>query len=77
MSDLDVEIVPEVDEEDNVHRYYIDKIELAEHRRYICVDMCRLAGSLPDKLVEHAKKLEAFLIGEPEKKAKLKVVTDD
>lgn len=63
MSELDVELVPEDEEDEEVHSYYVDKIDLAEHRRYIALDMARMAGPLPDKLVKLAQDIEKFLMG--------------
>ena len=61
--DLDVELIPEEEADEDVHVYYIDQIDLAEHRRYVALDMARMAGPLPDKLVKLAQDIEKFLQG--------------
>ncbi len=60
MSD-DLEI--NVEEEEPERRYFVDKIELDELRRYVCLDLARMCGPLPDKTVDLAKKMESFLLG--------------
>lgn len=62
MSD-DLEIIEEDPEPDTCHSYYIDRIDLPELRRYICLDMARMSGSLPDKMVKLATDMEKFLQG--------------
>lgn len=42
--------------------YYVDKINLAELRRYVCLDLARMCGPLPDKTVKLAREMEAFLL---------------
>lgn len=58
--DLDVEVLQdaEVDRE-----YYVDKIPLEELRRYVCLDMSRMCGPLPEKVVKLAKEMETYLLG--------------
>lgn len=59
--ELEIELEPE--EEDNIHVAFFDKLTTEEQRRYVCLDMARLCGSLPDKVVEHAAKMEKFMLG--------------
>ena len=60
MSDDEIELIPEEEPE---RVYFVDKIELPELRRYVCLDLARMCGPLPDKTVDLAKKMEAFLLG--------------
>jgi hypothetical protein len=61
MSDeLDVDLVEDVEEPERT--YFVDKIDLAELRRYVCLDLARMIGPLPDKTVKLAKDMEAFLL---------------
>lgn len=61
MSD-DLEIIPEADEEPE-RSYFVDKIDLLELRRYVCLDLARMCGPLPEKTVKLAAEMEAFLTG--------------
>jgi hypothetical protein len=60
--DLEIESVsdelPEPDRE-----YYVDKIDLAELRRYVCLDLARMCLAAPDKTVKIAREMETFLKG--------------
>ncbi len=62
MSD-ELEIIEEEAEPDNIHQTFFDGLSVEEQRRYLCLDMARLAGALPDKMVDLAKKMEAFMLG--------------
>ncbi len=42
---------------------YFDQAPLDELRRYVCLDMARLGGSMPDKMVRLARDMERFLMG--------------
>lgn len=42
---------------------YFAQAQLDELRRYVCLDLARLAGTLPDKLVKTAREMERFLLG--------------
>jgi hypothetical protein len=59
MSDEELEIIPDEEPE---RTYYVDLIELPELRRYVCLDLARMCGPLPDKTVKLAKEMEAFLL---------------
>lgn len=61
MSDLDVEVTPDTDPIDRP--YYIDQVDLAEVRRYVCLDMARMMAVLPEKAVKVAREMERFLLG--------------
>lgn len=61
--DLEITLDPEPDDEDNIHQSFFDRLTPEEQRRYVCLDMARLCGSLPEKMVEHAAKMEKFLLG--------------
>lgn len=61
MSD-DLEIIPEADDEPE-RSYFVDKIDLLELRRYVCLDLARMCGPLPEKTVKLAAEMEAFLTG--------------
>lgn len=65
MSGLDVEIIEEEPDkdEDNIHQSFFDKLSTEEQRRYVCLDMVRLMGAAPEKAVEHAARMEKFLMG--------------
>jgi hypothetical protein len=58
--DLDVEVLPDEEPE---RQYYVDKIDLPELRRYVCVDLARMIAPLPDKTLKLAREIEAFLTG--------------
>ena len=62
MSD-DLEVTLEPDDEDTIHQAFFDKLPVDEQRRYVCLDMARLSGCLPDKMVDLAKKMDSFLRG--------------
>lgn len=42
---------------------YFAHAPLDELRRYVCLDMARLGGVMPDKLVKAAREMERFLLG--------------
>ena len=42
---------------------YFAQVALEELRRYVCLDMARLGGVMPDKLVKAARDMERFLLG--------------
>jgi len=42
---------------------YFAQASLDELRRYVCLDMARLGGVMPDKLVKSAREMERFLLG--------------
>jgi hypothetical protein len=42
---------------------YFDQATLAELRRYVCLDMARLGGAMPDKMIRLARDMERFLMG--------------
>lgn len=42
---------------------YLEQIELDEMRRYIALDMARLVGAAPEKLVKYSQDIERFLLG--------------
>jgi hypothetical protein len=60
MSEEEVELVTE-----DVPAYfsYLEQVSLEEMRRYIALDMARLVGATPDKLVKHSREIERFLAG--------------
>lgn len=60
MSDEEIELVPDEEPE---RTYFVDQIDLPELRRYVCLDLARMCLAAPDKTVELAKKMEAFLLG--------------
>ncbi len=62
MSD-ELEIIEEEAEPDNIHQAFFDRLSTEEQRRYICLDMARLFGSLPEKAVDHAKRYETYMLG--------------
>lgn len=57
------ELEIELQDEDPERPYFVDKIDLPELRRYVCLDLARMCGPLPEKTVDLAKKMEAFLMG--------------
>lgn len=63
MSEEEVEIVPDDQEDVNVYLTYFERIELPELRRFVALDMARVAGAMPDKLVKHGREIERFLAG--------------
>lgn len=55
---------PEADEESALApEGYLARASLDELRRYVCLDMARLGGAMPDKLVKTAREMERFLLG--------------
>ncbi len=42
---------------------YFARATLDELRRYVCLDLARLGGAMPEKLVKTARDLERFLLG--------------
>lgn len=42
---------------------YFAQASLDELRRYVCLDMARLGGVMPDRLVKTARDMERFLLG--------------
>ena len=64
-NDLEVELIPEEQEpaDPSVHMAYYDSIELAEKRRYLCIDMARMCNALPKEVVPIAADMERFLLG--------------
>jgi hypothetical protein len=42
---------------------YLAQASLEELRRYVCLDLARLSGVMPDKLVKAAREMERFLLG--------------
>lgn len=42
---------------------YFAQASLDELRRYVCLDLARLGGTMPDKLVKTAREMERFLLG--------------
>jgi hypothetical protein len=62
MSDEDLEIETVTEDPEPERSYYVDLIELPELRRYVCLDLARMCGPLPEKTVDLAKKMEAFLL---------------
>lgn len=42
---------------------YFAQASLDELRRYVCLDLARLGGVMPDKLVKTAREMERFLLG--------------
>lgn len=76
MSDLDVELVPEDETpaDPTVHEAYFDLVPLEEKRRYLALDMARLCGPLPDKVVKLAQDIDKFLAG---KMPKLRDASND
>lgn len=60
--DLEIESVPDDNEEPD-RDYYVDKINLDELRRYVCLDMARMCEAMPKDVVKIARDMEAFLMG--------------
>ena len=42
---------------------YFAHATLDELRRYVCLDLARLGGTMPEKLVKTARDMERFLLG--------------
>jgi hypothetical protein len=64
LSDLDIELVPdEAPADESVHAGWFDNASPDEQRRYLCLDMARMAGALPEKVVSVAVEMEKFLLG--------------
>ncbi|MGH6893519.1 MAG: hypothetical protein ACREEP_14810, partial [Dongiaceae bacterium] len=42
---------------------YFAQAPLEELRRYVCLDLARLMGALPDKAIRLARDIERFLLG--------------
>lgn len=42
---------------------YFARAPLEELRRYVCLDLARLGGVMPEKLVKTAREMERFLLG--------------
>lgn len=42
---------------------YFAQASLDELRRYVCLDLARLGGAMPEKLVKTAREMERFLLG--------------
>ncbi|HET6619728.1 MAG TPA: hypothetical protein VFG64_07285 [Dongiaceae bacterium] len=42
---------------------YFAQAPLEELRRYVCLDLARLMGVLPDKAIKLAREIERFLLG--------------
>jgi hypothetical protein len=42
---------------------YFAQASLDELRRYVCLDLARLGGAMPDKLVKTGRDMERFLLG--------------
>lgn len=59
----DAVVIEEDPEPDNIHQAFFEKLSMEEQRRYVCLDMARLFGSLPDKAVDLAKKFENYMRG--------------
>lgn len=71
----DIEFLPEVEGNDQfaIWKAYLGECSPAERRRYLALDMARLCGSAPEKLVERGAEISRFLES-GEGSAKLKVV---
>jgi hypothetical protein len=59
--DLEIESVEEFPEPER--DYYVDRIDLPELRRYVCLDLARMCMAAPDKTVKIARDMETFLLG--------------
>lgn len=42
---------------------YLAQAPLEELRRYVCLDLARLVGAVPEKVVRLARDMERFLLG--------------
>lgn len=42
---------------------YLAQAPLEELRRYVCLDLARLVGAVPDKVIRLARDMERFLLG--------------
>lgn len=42
---------------------YFAQATLDELRRYVCLDLARLGGAMPERLVRTAREMERFLLG--------------
>lgn len=42
---------------------YFAQAPLEELRRYVCLDLARLLGAVPDKAIKLAREIERFLLG--------------
>jgi hypothetical protein len=42
---------------------YFAQAPLEELRRYVCLDLARLIGVVPDKAIRTAREIERFLLG--------------
>jgi len=42
---------------------YFAQAPLEELRRYVCLDLARLVGAVPDKAIKLAREMERFLLG--------------
>jgi hypothetical protein len=42
---------------------YLAQAPLEELRRYVCLDLARLLGAVPDKAIRLAREIERFLLG--------------
>ena len=42
---------------------YFAQASLDELRRYVCLDLARLVGAVPDKAIKLAREMERFLLG--------------
>jgi hypothetical protein len=63
MSDEELEIESVSEDPEPEREYYVDKIELPELRRYVCLDLARMCLAAPDKTVKIAREMETFLMG--------------
>lgn len=42
---------------------YFAQASVDELRRYVCLDLARLGGAMPERLVKTAREMERFLLG--------------
>lgn len=63
MSDEELEIESVTEDAEPEREYYVDKIDLPELRRYVCLDLARMCLAAPDKTVKIAREMETFLKG--------------
>lgn len=59
----DEDDVIEVDEAALTPEGYFAQASLEELRRYVCLDLARLIGVVPDKAIRLARDIERFLLG--------------
>jgi hypothetical protein len=60
MDDEDVEVT---DDAALTPEGYLAQAPLEELRRYVCLDLARLLGAVPDKAIRLAREMERFLLG--------------